>query len=93
MAQGLLTGKYAPGQSAPAGSRFEAEPATADKRMTVDNLDLLEELTAFAEGQGRGVRELAFAWLLSKDVTATVIAGASTPEGRHVRTPRRPSGS
>ena len=48
--------------------------------MTVDNLDLLEELKAFAEGQGRGVRELAFAWLLSKEVTATVIAGASTPE-------------
>ena len=48
--------------------------------MTGDNLYLLEELRAFARGQGRGVRELAFAWLLSKEVTATVIAGASTPE-------------
>ena len=80
LAQGLLTGKYEAGQSPPAGSRFEAEPATADKRMTGDNLYLLEELRAFARGQGRGVRELAFAWLLSKEVTATVIAGASTPE-------------
>ena len=80
LAQGLLTGKYVGGRAAPAGSRFETEPATADKRMTSDNLDLVEELRAFAEGQGRAVRELAFAWLLSKEVTATVIAGASTPE-------------
>lgn len=79
LAQGLLTGKYARGQSAPAGSRFEAEPSTADKRMTSDNLDLVQRLQAFAEEQGRGVRELAFAWLLSKKETATVIAGASTP--------------
>ena len=80
LAQGLLTGKYARGQSAPAGSRFEAEPTTADKRMTNDNMDLVHRLQAFAQEQGRGVRELAFAWLLSKEETATVIAGASTPE-------------
>ena len=79
LAQGLLTGKYVGGRAAPAGSRFEAEPSTADKRMTSENLHLVEELRAFAEGQGRAVRELAFAWLLSKEVTATVIAGASTP--------------
>ena len=80
LAQGLLTGKYVGGREAPAGSRFEAEPSTADKRMTSENLHLVEELRAFAEGQGRAVRELAFAWILSKEVTATVIAGASTPE-------------
>ena len=80
LAQGLLTGKYVGGRDAPSGSRFEAEPATADKRMTSENLDLVEELRGFAEGQGRAVRELAFAWLLSKEVTATVIAGASSPD-------------
>ncbi len=80
LAQGLLTGKYVGGQAAPAGSRFEVEPATADRRMTSDNLDLMEKLRSFAEGQGRAIGELAFAWLLSKEGTATVIAGASTPE-------------
>ncbi len=80
LAQGLLTGKYARGQSAPAGTRFEAEPTTADKRMTGANLDLVDELRAFAEGQGRALGELAFAWLLSKEETATVIAGASSPD-------------
>ena len=80
LAQGLLTGKYVGGQAALAGSRFDVEPATAERRMTSDNLDLVEELRAFAEGQGRAVRELAFAWLLSKEVTATVIAGASSPD-------------
>ncbi len=80
LAQGLLTGKYVGCRDAPSGSRFEAEPGTAYKRMTSENLDLVEELRAFAEGQGRAVRELAFAWLLSKEVTATVIAGASSPD-------------
>ncbi len=79
LAQGLLTGKYRAGERFPVGSRFDVESGTAERRMTGENLALVDALTTFAEGQGRTVHELAFAWLLAKDEVASVIAGASAP--------------
>ncbi len=80
LAQGFLTGKYGLGEGFPAGSRFAVESGTADRRMTAANLDLLGELRRFAEGQGRTVHGLAFAWLLSHGEVGSVISGASSPE-------------
>jgi aryl-alcohol dehydrogenase-like predicted oxidoreductase len=44
------------------------------------NLDLVEDLAAFAEARGRTLLELAFAWLLAHPEIPTVIAGATRPE-------------
>jgi aryl-alcohol dehydrogenase-like predicted oxidoreductase len=39
----------------------------------------MEALREFATKTGRSLLDVAFGWLLAKPVTASVIAGASTP--------------
>lgn len=78
LANGLLTGKYRPGQALPAGSRGEA--GWGPKVFTEENLAKAESLGKFAAARGHSVLELAFCWLLAKPVVASVIAGAKTAE-------------
>ncbi len=78
LANGLLTGKYRPGQPLPAGSRGEA--GWGPKVFTPENLQTAESLREFAESRGRSLLELAFAWLASRPAVASVIAGAKSPE-------------
>jgi aryl-alcohol dehydrogenase-like predicted oxidoreductase len=78
LANGLLTGKYRPGSPLPAGSRGEA--GFGPKLFTEQNLALAEALRQFAEVHGHSLLELAFSWLLSRPVVASVIAGARSPE-------------
>ena len=78
LANGLLTGKYRKGQPFPKSSR--AEDGFGPKVFTDENLALVEQLRGFAESRGRTLLELAMAWLTSKPVIASVIAGAKTPE-------------
>jgi aryl-alcohol dehydrogenase-like predicted oxidoreductase len=78
LANGLLTGKYRPGQPMPKGSRGDA--GWGPKVFTEENLALVEKLATFAESQGHSVLELAFAWLLAQDTVASVIAGATRRE-------------
>ena len=78
LANGLLTGKYLPGQPAPAGSRGEA--GWGPKVFTEENLEVAASLRQFAESRGRSLLELAFSWLASRPAVASVIAGAKTPE-------------
>lgn len=40
----------------------------------------LEALRRFADSRGHSLLELAFSWLLSRPVVASVIAGATKPE-------------
>ncbi|HEY9448834.1 MAG TPA: aldo/keto reductase, partial [Gemmatimonadaceae bacterium] len=47
--------------------------------MADDKMAALESLTAFAESRGHTILELAFSWLLSRSVVASVIAGATSP--------------
>jgi aryl-alcohol dehydrogenase-like predicted oxidoreductase len=79
LAGGFLTGKYQRGQPAPAGTRGESSPYV-QKYMTDANYDLLDKLRGLAEPHGRGLDELAIAWLLAQPCTASVIAGATRPE-------------
>ncbi len=78
LANGLLTGKYREGEKLPEGSR--AADGWGPKVFTEKNLAMVESLIAFAESKGHTILELAFAWLLSHNVVASVIAGASKPE-------------
>jgi aryl-alcohol dehydrogenase-like predicted oxidoreductase len=78
LANGLLTGKYRKGQPFPKSSR--GEDGFGPKVFTDENLELAEQLRAFAESRGHTLLELSMAWLASKSVIASVIAGAKTPE-------------
>jgi len=78
LASGLLTGKYRKGNKMPEGSR--GAEGWGPKVFTEENLAIVESLIEFAELRGHTLLELAFSWLLSHDVVASVIAGASKPE-------------
>jgi aryl-alcohol dehydrogenase-like predicted oxidoreductase len=79
LAGGFLTGKYQRGQPAPAGTRGESSPYV-QRFMTDANFDLLDNLRALADANGRSLVELAVAWLMAQPGTASVIAGATKPE-------------
>jgi aryl-alcohol dehydrogenase-like predicted oxidoreductase len=78
LASGLLSGKYRRGQRAPEGSRIAS--GWHAELLTDENLDIIEQLIEFAEARGHTLLELAFSWLASHNVVASVIAGATKPE-------------
>jgi aryl-alcohol dehydrogenase-like predicted oxidoreductase len=79
LASGLLTGKYKRGAPLPKNSRLDLM-RYSDRFINDQNWLIVEALEAFAAHRGRTLLELAFGWLLSKPVLASVIAGATTPE-------------
>ncbi len=76
LAGGFLTGKYRRGEPAPAGSRGE-DSAYVQHYMTAANYDIVERLNAWAQARGRGINELAQAWLLAQPQVCSVISGAT----------------
>jgi aryl-alcohol dehydrogenase-like predicted oxidoreductase len=86
IAQGVLTGKYQPGEQPPEGSRAtdEAGGANAIKRwMRDDVLERVQQLAPLAADAGLSMAALAVAWVLQNDNVATAIIGASRPEQVH----------
>lgn len=79
LAGGMLTGKLRPGHQPPPGSRLN-EPRYREEYGTERNQLIVERLVSFAESRGHTILELAFSWLLARDVVASVIAGATRPE-------------
>ncbi|GAA3617632.1 aldo/keto reductase family protein [Microlunatus ginsengisoli] len=84
IAQGVLTGKYQPGQPPPAGSRATDESGGAGFiKNLVENDDLLgrvQQLAPLAEAEGLTMAQLAVAWVLQNDNIASAITGGSRPE-------------
>ncbi|NEE01768.1 aldo/keto reductase family protein [Phytoactinopolyspora halotolerans] len=84
IAQGVLTGKYRPGQAPPAGSRAtdEAGGAGAIRRWLEDDdlLGRIQQLRALADQAGLTMAQLAVAWVLQNSNVAAAIIGASRPE-------------
>jgi aryl-alcohol dehydrogenase-like predicted oxidoreductase len=81
--QGVLTGKYRPGEQPPEGSRATDEKGGANmiKRwMDDDVLGRVQQLVPLAEEAGLSMAQLAVAWVLQNDNVATAIIGASRPE-------------
>ena len=77
---GLLTGKYRPGSPAPTGTRIGSKSAQAQSEIfSESNMEAVARLLAFAEARGRGLLDLAFAWLLAHESVPSVIAGVSSP--------------
>lgn len=82
MAQGVLTGKYLPGQAAPAGSRA-TDPSGAkmiERWMRDDVLTAVQNLKPIAADLGISMGQLAIAWVLQNPNVASAIVGASKPE-------------
>ncbi|GAA0896212.1 aldo/keto reductase [Virgisporangium aurantiacum] len=82
MAQGVLTGKYRPGEAPPAGSRTDDGfgAAMIARYLGEDLLRRVQELRPIAEGAGLTMAQLALAWVLRNPSVATAIVGASRPE-------------
>lgn len=79
LANGLLTGKYRKGEPLPEGTRLVGSERETTL-LTDANLERVEALVAFAAAAGRSLLELAFSWLLTRPVVASVIAGGSSVE-------------
>jgi len=84
VAQGVLSGKYKPGQPVPAGSRATDEKGGANfiKRF-LDNPDLLQrvqDLEPIAKELDLTLAQLAVAWVLQNANVAAALIGASRPE-------------
>jgi aryl-alcohol dehydrogenase-like predicted oxidoreductase len=79
LAGGFLSGKYQRGQGSPAGSRGESSPYVQGF-MTDANYTIIEKLTAWSETKGRGLNELAQAWLIAQPQVCSVITGATKLE-------------
>lgn len=83
VAQGVLTGKYLPGQAAPAGSRATDEKGGAKMISRFLNDEVLTAVQAFtpiAADLGLTPAQLAIAWVLQNRNVAGAIVGASRPE-------------
>ena len=84
IAQGVLSGKYQPGQAPPEGSRATDEKgggATTIKGfMTDDVLTRVQEIKPVADELGLTMAQLAVAWVLQNDNVAAALVGASRPE-------------
>ncbi|HEX6500539.1 MAG TPA: aldo/keto reductase family protein [Micromonosporaceae bacterium] len=83
IAQGVLTGKYLPGQPPPAGSRAtdEKSGATFIKRLLDDDvLTRVQQLKPLAEQAGLTMAQLAVAWVLHNPNVSSAIVGATKPE-------------
>jgi aryl-alcohol dehydrogenase-like predicted oxidoreductase len=83
IAQGILTGKYRPGEHPPEGSRATDEKGGADmiKRWLSDDvLQRVQQLEPLAKDAGLSMAQLAVAWVLQNDNVASAIVGASRPE-------------
>lgn len=83
MAQGVLSGKYLPGQPAPAGSRAtdgHGGQCNIAGFMQPTVLERVQLLRPIAAELGLEMSQLAIAWVLQNPNVATALVGASRPE-------------
>ncbi|MGH2904065.1 MAG: aldo/keto reductase family protein [Solirubrobacteraceae bacterium] len=85
LGQGVLTGKYRPGEPPPKDSRAASESMnTFIDRLTEPRvLEAVERLRPVAEQAGLTMPQLALAWVLRESNVASAIVGASRPEQVH----------
>ncbi|HLW44803.1 MAG TPA: aldo/keto reductase family protein [Acidimicrobiales bacterium] len=82
LAQGVLTGKYRPGEPPPAGSRAtSANGANFISDMLTDEvLEPVQEFAALARAAGHTPAAVALAWVLNNPNVSAAIVGATRPE-------------
>ncbi|MFY0405595.1 aldo/keto reductase family protein [Solicola sp. PLA-1-18] len=83
IAQGVLTGKYKPGQDYPEGSRATDTKGGADmvsRWLKDDTLTAVQRLAPLADQAGLTMAQLAVAWVLQNPNVSAALIGASRPE-------------
>jgi aryl-alcohol dehydrogenase-like predicted oxidoreductase len=82
LAQGVLTGKYRPGEPLPEGTRATSESMGRfmDQARDTRLLERVARLAELATGLGITPAQLALAWVLREPNVASAIVGASRPE-------------
>ena len=82
LAQGILSGKYRPGEAAPSDSRAASGSMGAfiQRRLLPRTLSAVQALRPVAEGLGITLSQLAIAWVLRRPEVSSAIVGASRPE-------------
>jgi aryl-alcohol dehydrogenase-like predicted oxidoreductase len=83
IAQGVLSGKYKPGEAPPAGSRATDDKGGAqmiERFMRDEVLEPVQKLAPVADEMGLTMAQLAIAWVLQNDNVAAALVGASRPE-------------
>ena len=83
IAQGVLTGKYLPGQAPPPGSRATDDKSGANfisRLMTDEVLTPVQNLRPLADQAGLTMAQLAVAWVLQNPNVSSAIVGATKPE-------------
>jgi aryl-alcohol dehydrogenase-like predicted oxidoreductase len=85
MAQGVLTGKYQPGQPVPQDSRASGGEGAAmiNHWLAEDVLAAVQRLKPIADDLGLTMGQLALAWVLANPDVSAAIIGASRPEQIH----------
>src|SRR5215212_4577164 len=87
LGQGVLTGKYLPGQAPPEGSRATDDAGGGAKfisRLLRDDvLESVQKLQPLADEAGLSMPGLALAWVLAEENVASAIIGASRPQQVH----------
>jgi aryl-alcohol dehydrogenase-like predicted oxidoreductase len=82
LAQGVLTGKYKPGEPLPEGTRATSDSMGQFMRRARDQtlLERVQRLQPIADELGITLAQLALAWVLREPNVASAIIGASRPE-------------
>jgi 1-deoxyxylulose-5-phosphate synthase len=82
LAQGVLTGKYKPGEAPPEGSRAtnDAMNFFMDRAKDDRVLERVQRLQPIADELGLTMAQLALAWVLREPNVASAIVGASRPQ-------------
>ena len=82
LAQGVLTGKYAPGSKPPADSRAASDTMGSMMQTWLrdDILVAVQKLKPLAQAAGCTLSQFALAWVLREPNVASAIVGASRPE-------------
>ena len=82
LAQGVLTGKYKPGEPIPEDSRLASDAMNwaMSRYMSDEVIAAVQKLVPVAEGAGLSMATMALAWILRKQNVASCIIGASRPQ-------------
>jgi aryl-alcohol dehydrogenase-like predicted oxidoreductase len=85
LAQGVLTGKYRPGEAPPQDSRaaHDEMSVSISRYMEDELLEAVQRLVPIAEEVGISMAEMGLAWVLREANVASAIIGASRPEQVH----------
>jgi aryl-alcohol dehydrogenase-like predicted oxidoreductase len=80
LAQGVLSGKYRPGESFEEGTRAHERDEWMSEYLADDVLERVQRLRPIADGLGITTAQLALAWILREPNVASAIVGSSRPE-------------